>query len=183
MEAKQRFGIRLFAYAFLHNHYHFLIQEPSTATLSEAMRWFNGSVAARYNLRHGLCGHLWQGRFKSRPIRDDQDVLQCMVYIDLNAARAGLTPSVTDWPFASAKAHAEGLRDPLLDEAPVPIPAYKELLFSEWRRTTQLQRAIRVRDREAIKRWLRHAPARALIPYHREITQLVGHNFRRLIPR
>lgn len=180
---KSRFSVRLFAYAFLHNHYHLLIEEPGRGIVSDAMHWFNGSVATRYNIRHEQHGHLWQGRFKNRVIRDERDLLQCMVYIDLNPARVGLTETVTDWPFSSAQAHADGTRNPLLDSAPANLTGYGQLLLAEWRRTQQLHQALRMSDRAASKAWLRQASSRSFIPFTREIARLLGPNFRRLIPQ
>lgn len=179
LETKSRFGIRLFAYALLHNHYHLLIQEPAPGILSKAMHWFNGSVALRYNLRHKLSGHLWQGRYKNRLIQNDGDFLPCLLYVDLNPARAGLARGITDWPFSSGKAHAEGTPDPLLDPLPVEIPSYKDLLLNEWKRTEGLRTAIQHNDKTTAKQWLRQFLSGLFIPYHRELVLLLGHNYRR----
>ncbi len=182
-EAKRRFGIRLFAYAFLRNHYHLLLQEPCGGSiLSEAMQWFNGSVAVRYNIRRGSDGHLWQGRFGSRIIQGEANFLQCVSYIDLNPARAGLAPGLTDWAFCSARAHVEGTHDPLLDSSPVDLLGYREFFFSEWERTQRLRCAIQNADRAAVRGWLHQAPSKVFIPFRREIAQLIGQNFRRFIP-
>ena len=181
LETKQRFPIRLFAYAFLSNHYHLLIQEEASGTLGEAMHWFNGTVACRYNIRHGTRGHLWQGRFKNRCIQSELYFIQCMIYIDLNPARAGLSPQVTNWPFSSARAHAEGIRDPLLDSSPIESTSYKQRILTEWDRTQQLQHILQDGDREATRSWLKQASSRIFIPFSKEISLLVGSNFRRYI--
>ncbi len=183
LEMRRRSGIRLFAYALLQNHYHLLLQESSSGTLSEAMHWFNGSAAARYNIRHKIRGHLWQGRFKNRPIQDEPYFLQCLVYIDLNPARAGLAPNLIDWAFSSTKAHIERIPDPLLDPTPIELNGYKELLSVEWERTQRLQNFLREGDKEAIKDWLSKAPSRLFIPFAREISHLIGSHFRRFIPK
>jgi len=180
-ETKRRFGIRLFAYAILHNHYHLLVQEPSDGLLKKAMHWFDGSVALRYNLRHKLSGHLWQGRYKERLVEKDGEFLQCLLYVDLNPARAGIAPKIIDWPFSSTKAHAEGTADPLLDLLPIKIQNYKELLLAEWKKTEGLRTAIQNNEKTTAKQWLRLFSFRSFIPYHRELVRLLGHNYQRYV--
>ncbi len=43
------------------NHYHLLIETPQ-ANLVAGMRWFQTTVTARFNRRHRLTGHLFQGK-------------------------------------------------------------------------------------------------------------------------
>lgn len=183
LEAKKRFGIRIFAYALLQNHYHLLVQEPAVKSLSKAMHWFNGSMAMRFNIRHDSKGHLWQGRFRNRVIKDDPHLLRCLLYIELNPARAGLAPNVTDWPFCSARNHVEGVPDPLLDIFPLKLGGYSQLLTTEWGRTQELRQNMERSDREATKNWLRHSLSVDFIPFRKEIARLVGRNYRQWIGR
>lgn len=183
LEAKSRFRIRIFAYAFLHNHYHLLIQETVSESVSRAMHWFNGTAAARYNIRHEIKGHLWQGRFKNRVIESDTDLLGCILYIDLNPARAGLSLQATDWPFCSARSHVDGCPDTLLDTAPLDLKGYSELFAAEWEKTRKLQQALERADRGAIKSWLRQSFTVKFIPFRKEIVQLVGRNYRQLVAK
>jgi len=50
------------------NHYHLMIETPQ-ANLVAGMRWFQTTLTIRYNTRHRLSGHLFQGRY-SRAERD-----------------------------------------------------------------------------------------------------------------
>lgn len=182
-ETKRRFGLQLFAYAFLQNHYHLLLKEPSTGSLSAAMRWFGQVSAIRYNVRHNMSGHLWQGRFKNRVIQDDRDFLQCMIYIDLNPARARLAEQVIDWPFSSANAHVNQSADPLLDPTPIELSNYKQILSIQWEVTNDLRRAIEKKNRASARDCLRQLPSKRYIPWSRELSLLCGAHFRDLISR
>jgi REP element-mobilizing transposase RayT len=73
-----RFDWRCHAYCEMTNHYHFVVETPQ-ANLSKGMRQLNGVYTQQFNRRHGLVGHLFQGRFKgilverdSYPLRDGQ---------------------------------------------------------------------------------------------------------------
>ena len=73
------------------NHYH-LLMETSQGNLVDAMKWFQGTFTQRYNARHKLWGHLFQGRYKAKVV-DDEDASYFRVvseYIHLNPADAEL---------------------------------------------------------------------------------------------
>ncbi len=58
-----RFNWRCHAYCQMGNHYHLVVETPD-ANLSKGMRQLNGVYTQAFNRRHGLVGHLFQGRFK-----------------------------------------------------------------------------------------------------------------------
>lgn len=100
-EARERTGWRIHAYVLMGNHYHLLLETPE-ANLVAGMRWFQGTYTARFNFRHGLGGHLFQGRYKALPVAPDEEgyFLQVSSYIHLNPVRARLVrPGVK--PLAS----------------------------------------------------------------------------------
>jgi REP element-mobilizing transposase RayT len=62
-EVCARFNWRCHAYCQMTNHYHVVV-ETAEGNLSKGMRQLNGVFTQRVNRRHGLVGHLFQGRFK-----------------------------------------------------------------------------------------------------------------------
>jgi REP element-mobilizing transposase RayT len=56
------------------------------------MKWLQGTYTQRFNRRHNLGGHLFQGRYKALVIEDEESgyFLQISSYIYLNPIRAGL---------------------------------------------------------------------------------------------
>jgi REP-associated tyrosine transposase len=85
------------------NHVHLLI-EIREENRSEGMQWLLGRYAQDFNWRHGLDGHLFQGRFKSETVTSQRHLLELSRYIVLNPVRAGLRASAADWPWSSYRA-------------------------------------------------------------------------------
>jgi putative transposase len=90
-QACLRTGWRVHAYVLMGNHYHVLIETPHP-NLVAGMRWFQTTITARFNRRHRLCGHLFQGRYKSVVIDPEERgyVVTVSDYIHLNPVRAGM---------------------------------------------------------------------------------------------
>jgi putative transposase len=61
------------------------------------MRQLNGIYTRYYNCRHGLTGHLFQGRYKSILIDQDAYHLELSRYIVLNPVKAGMVKCVENW--------------------------------------------------------------------------------------
>ena len=68
-------------------------------------------------------GHLYQGRFQSFPVQEDDHLLTVLRYVERNPLRAGLVRRARDWRWSSlAAADGPGPRVVLADW-PVPRPA------------------------------------------------------------
>jgi putative transposase len=71
------------------NHYHLLVETPQP-NLVAGMRWFQTTYTVRFNRRHRLSGHLFQGRYKAVVVDpDDRGYFVTLSdYIHLNPVRA-----------------------------------------------------------------------------------------------
>ncbi len=54
------------------------------------------TVARQCNIDDGCTGHFFEDRFKLKPLKEQEDVLACMAYVDLNPLRAHLADSLDD---------------------------------------------------------------------------------------
>src|SRR5262245_12908158 len=85
----RREALVVHAYCLMGNHFHAVV-EASLAQLSRALHRLNGVYAQRFNRRHGRSGHLFQGRFDAKVVRDETHLAEACAYTWNNPVRAGL---------------------------------------------------------------------------------------------
>ena len=92
-------------HSFCHmpNHFHLLLR-TAKPNLSYGMQRLNGLYAQVFNNRHGLTGHVFQGRFHSAPVEADSHLIELARYIVLNPVRAGLCEHPLEWRWSSCRA-------------------------------------------------------------------------------
>lgn len=115
--AKARHPVRILGFCLMSNHFHLVVQPATPTALSSFMQWWMTSHVRRYHRHYHSTGHVWQGRFKSFPIQQDDHLLTVLRYVLRNPVRARLVEQTTQWPWSSL--HHPTLVDPL----PVPLPA------------------------------------------------------------
>jgi len=103
-QALDRFDGAMLAYCLMGNHYHLVLQ-TRRGNLSRLMRHVNGVYAQAFNRRHGLVGHLFQGRFTAIHVDRDAYLMEVCRYTELNPVRARMVDAVADWPWSSYRAH------------------------------------------------------------------------------
>ena len=80
---------RALAFALMGNHAHFVIQ-TGRIPLEDVIHGFAGPYAQYFNWRHSRVGHLFQNRYKAKPIATDAYLLNAIVYVHLNPVKDGV---------------------------------------------------------------------------------------------
>jgi len=95
-----RFNWVVHAFCQMTNHYHLLV-ETVDGNLSGGMRQLNGLYTQRFNRRHGMVGHLFQGRYKAILVQKEAYLLELTRYVVLNPLRANMVKSLEKWRWSS----------------------------------------------------------------------------------
>jgi putative transposase len=117
-QTQRRYPFRLFGYCLMTNHFHLLLQPDDGVSISRVLQSLTVAHTWHYHRRHGTVGHVWQGRFKSPMVQDDDHALTLLRYIEANPLRAGMVTDLGDYPWSSYLAHGLGRADPLLSVLP-----------------------------------------------------------------
>lgn len=86
-EVSERNGWLIHAFVLMGNHYHLLLETPEP-NLVDGMQWLQSTYTQRFNARHKVWGHLFQGRYKALPVDQGEYFRTVADYIHLNPARA-----------------------------------------------------------------------------------------------
>src|SRR5262249_799977 len=87
------------AWVVMPNHAHIIIRPYEGKTLADIMKRLKGVSARKINLLLGREGTVWQADYFDRFIRDEDDFLRKVEYIENNPVTAGLVKDAHLWKF------------------------------------------------------------------------------------
>jgi REP-associated tyrosine transposase len=103
LEAVERAETRLLAYSLMPNHWHLLVWPRKDGELSRFVGWLTLTHTQRWHAhrRSTGTGHVYQGRFKSFPIQEDEHLITVARYVERNPLRADLVRRAEAWRWGS----------------------------------------------------------------------------------
>jgi putative transposase len=132
-DIKEHKPFELYGYCLLNNHFHLIIK-PTGATISRILQSLLVTHTQRYHKHHRSGGHVWQGRFKSPVVQNDEHLLAVLRYIEANPLRARLVTRAEDYRWSSYRAHGCGEENELLDRLVIyeELSSYPQVRQRKW---------------------------------------------------
>jgi putative transposase len=110
----QKHHLQIWAYCLMSNHLHLLAVPETESSLARGIGLTNQVYTQYLNRKLHQSGRIWQNRFFSCVVENDQYLWAVARYIERNPLKAGLAESAESYRWSSAKAHMIGTSDPLL---------------------------------------------------------------------
>ena len=94
-----RFPVDLLTYCLMPNHWHLVMRHRTDASPGRLMGWVGVTHVRRHQEHYHKpgAGHLYQGRFKSFAVAEDDYVLTHCRYVEANAVRAKRVERADQW--------------------------------------------------------------------------------------
>lgn len=95
----EKYRVSVLAWCLMDNHIHLVLSDRQD-DLSPCLKAIAGHYAMYFNSRTAHVGHVFQDRFKSKPIETDEYLLQAVRYAHRNPEKAGIA-AAEDCPWSS----------------------------------------------------------------------------------
>jgi putative transposase len=118
-EACKKHAVELHAYVLMTNHVHLLMTPKEGEGSSQVMKQLGQRYVQYVNRTYRRSGTLWEGRFRSCLVGEEDYFLGCHRYIELNPARAGMVQHPGEYRWSSYGHNAQGLANPILRPHPL----------------------------------------------------------------
>ena len=90
----------VYSYCIMSNHVHLLLKETEEP-ISNVVKRISGSCVFWYNKKYERCGHLFQERYKSEVVENDEYFLTVLRYIHQNPIKAGMVKDISTYKWSS----------------------------------------------------------------------------------
>ena len=133
LTAKKMFeeeNVQFFAYVLMSNHFHIQLKAPDKL-ISPVMKFIKQRYAQYYNHKYQTRGNVFDDRFYSKPVEDDEYFKEVLKYILNNPVRAAACDEAAGFKWSSyASLFPEDVKDndPILEKINTMLISYTEPL-------------------------------------------------------
>jgi putative transposase len=131
----EKHHFQIWAYCLMDNHIHLLAVPETENSLARGIGLTNQVYTQYLNRKMKQSGRIWQNRFFSCVVENDQYLWAVARYIERNPLKAGLAENAEAYHWSSAKAHVTGAANTLLTAAPLLSPqdqgSYADYILTE----------------------------------------------------
>jgi len=134
-----QYRVQIYNFTLMSNHPHLTGFCENARLLSDFFRVVNSVFAKAFNKRNKRRGQVVMDRFKSPVIETDTDLINVMLYIDMNPVRAGMVKHPSQHHWTSHKFYASGKFPPWI----TPAPGYLKLGKTTFQRAKAYRKLIK----------------------------------------
>ena len=103
--------VQIIAYCVMPTHIHLILKQLEERGVTIFMGNLLNSYSRYFNIKHKRKGPLWEGNFKSVPVKNDGQLLHLTRYIHLNPVTAYLVDKPEDWLWSSYNEYLSKIDD------------------------------------------------------------------------
>ena len=116
----KKYKVDIHAWVLMTNHVHLLCTPSDSSCISQMMQSLGRMYVMYFNKSYKRSGTLWEGRYRSCLVQNEQYLLELYRYIELNPIRAGMVQEPSEYAWSSYPCNGLGKKTDLI----TPHPAY-----------------------------------------------------------
>lgn len=93
--------VDILAYCIMSNHAHILVYADKIENVSRYMKKVNTAYATYYNKQTNRVGYVFRDRYKSKAVKDEWYLYNCISYIHYNPVKAGMVNEPSEYKYSS----------------------------------------------------------------------------------
>jgi len=107
-------GCSIHAYVLMTNHVHLDPGPEKSDSAGNMMKRLGQRYVQYINRTYKRSGTLWEGRFRSCIIQQEEYLFSCQRYIEMNPVRAGMAKHPGEYRWSSYQVNGQGIRSDLI---------------------------------------------------------------------
>ena len=108
--------VRLHCYCLMPNHFHLLVSQKNSHAIIKLMRILLSTYVGFFNIKYTRVGHLFQGTYRARIIKDERDLLQTSAYIHNNPRKHKPRLDLKKYRYSSYLSYVKGVKNDWIDK-------------------------------------------------------------------
>ena len=139
----EKYPVDLIAYQWMSNHWHMVLCPQEDKAMSAFLGWVTMTHTQRYHAHNKTTGsgHVYQGRYKSFPVQDDNHFHVVCRYVERNALTAGIVKRAEDYRWGSLWNWCGG-------ESIIELPTWPVKRLPRW--VERVNQSITKKEKEAL---------------------------------
>jgi putative transposase len=122
-EYAQSSGCFIHCYVLMTNHVHLLLTPSHPSSAGDLMKRLGQRYVQYVNRSYKRSGTLWEGRYRSSIVQQEEYLFTCQRYIEMNPVRAGIVKHPGEYRWSSYRINGKGEKSDIL----TPHELYRSL--------------------------------------------------------